>query len=65
MSNIAQWIWKDDFWSKNCLSPAALLGTSKNGLKKIDNILASISKDKRVVNQQQLEDWYSGDEEPF
>jgi hypothetical protein len=65
MSNIAQWIWKDDFWSKNCLSPAALLGTSKNGLKKIDNILASISKDKRVVNQQQLEDWYAGDEEPF
>lgn len=65
MCNIAQWIWKDDFWSKNCLSPAALLSTSKNGLKKIDNILASISKDKNVVNQRQLEDWFAGDEEPF
>lgn len=65
MGNIAQWIWKDDFWSKNCLSPAALLSTSKNGLKKIDNILASISKDKSVVNQRQLEDWFAGDEEPF
>ena len=30
----------DDFWKQNALSPAGLLAKSKNGLRKIDNILA-------------------------
>lgn len=65
MEAIARWIWADEFWSKNCLSPAALLGNSKNGLKKIDNILASISKDKRVVAQREVAEWLNESEVEF
>lgn len=33
---------KDAFWGKNALSPAGLLAKSKNGLRKVDNILVSM-----------------------
>jgi hypothetical protein len=57
MQNIFEWIKQDDFWQKNCLSPASLLNTSKNGVKKIDNVLASISRDKGYVARLQMNEW--------
>jgi hypothetical protein len=58
MRNIFEWIKKDDFWSKNCLSPCALNKKSAaNGLRKIDNIINSISKDKKTVEKMQYDQW--------
>jgi hypothetical protein len=58
MRNIFEWIKQDDFWSKNCLSPCALnKKSSSNGLRKIDNIINSISKDKKTVAKMQYDQW--------
>jgi hypothetical protein len=58
MRNIFEWIKQDDFWSKNCLSPCALnKKSSSNGLRKIDNIINSISKDKKTVEKMQYDQW--------
>lgn len=58
--NVWEWIKQDDFWAKNCLSPVSLLAKSKaNGLKRIDNIMASIAKDKGYlmkIEAQKMED---------
>jgi hypothetical protein len=37
-----QFIIGDSFWSSNCQSPAGLLGVGKNGVRKIDNVIANI-----------------------
>jgi len=45
---IFNFIVNDPFWKPNCQSPAGLLRPSKNGVRKIDNVLAKI-KDKNKV----------------
>ena len=44
---IFEFIVSDTFWSDNCQSPAGLLRESKNGVKKIDNILAKMKQKYR------------------
>jgi hypothetical protein len=66
MRNIFEWIKKDDFWSKNCLSPCALNKKSAaNGLRKIDNIINSISKDKKTVAKAHRNQWEDEGVKPF
>ena len=41
-----QFVTEDDFWKTNAYSPCGLLAKSKNGLRKVDNILAKLRKEK-------------------
>ena len=44
IENLFQFIKNDDFWKENAISPMSLLTISKNGLRKIDNILLRLKK---------------------
>jgi len=50
-----EFVQSDDFWKQNCQSPIGLLRKSKNGLRKIDNILAKIKA--KVAPQAKLQHW--------
>lgn len=44
LRQIFEFVKADKFWSKNCLSPAGLLSKGSNGLRKVENIMASMTK---------------------
>lgn len=43
---VLEFIRGDEFWIKNAISPASLLGKSRNGIRKIDNLLLSMRSSK-------------------
>lgn len=45
---------KDDFWSKNCLSPRGLLKPSANGLRKVDNVITAMRKGEFKSKRKEL-----------
>ena len=45
MGALFEFIRKDDFWKDNCQSPIGLLRKSRNGVRKVDNILAKIKRE--------------------
>jgi hypothetical protein len=44
MTELFEFIVEDDFWAPNAVSPAGLLSKSKNGLRKVDNVLQTLLK---------------------
>lgn len=44
IENLFQFVKNDGFWKENAISPMSLLTVSKNGLRKIDNILLQLKK---------------------
>lgn len=46
LSAVMKWADTDDFWPGNITSPAGLLKVSKNGNRKVDNLLAAFHKSK-------------------
>jgi hypothetical protein len=50
-----EFVQTDEFWRQNCQSPIGLLRKSKNGLRKIDNILAKIKA--KIAPQAKLQRW--------
>ena len=44
IENLFQFVKNDSFWKDNAISPMSLLTVSKNGLRKIDNILLQLKK---------------------
>jgi hypothetical protein len=44
IENLFQFVKNNDFWKENAISPMSLLNVSKNGLRKIDNILLQLKK---------------------
>jgi hypothetical protein len=55
LEELLAFVRQDDFWSKNALSPASLLNRSKNGNRKIENILiaARPKQDKLMAQLEQ------------
>lgn len=45
MNGLFDWIRNNPFWSTNALSPVSLLSFSKNGLRKVDNVISSMQKE--------------------
>ena len=43
MAQVLDFIRQDEFWAGNAVSPGGLMRKSKNGLKKIDNIVARVA----------------------
>ena len=55
---VFEFIKRNEFWQKNCISPMSLKTKSKNnGLFKIDNIIAAMRMDKKTFVEQQNEQW--------
>lgn len=48
VTKLFEWVKDDEFWSRNALSPQAVRGRSKNGLKKIENILARMQENQKA-----------------
>jgi hypothetical protein len=44
LNYLFEFICADDFWRDNCQSPAGLLRKSRNGVRKIDNILSNMRR---------------------
>jgi len=49
---VLDFVVQDDFWVKNALGPMGLLTRGKNGLRKIDNILAAMKSSKEWRSKQ-------------
>lgn len=45
---------KDSFWGKNCLSPCGLLKPSTNGLRKVDNVISAMRRDEMSAKQRSI-----------
>lgn len=58
-----KFIENDEFWRKNAVSPNGLLTKSKNGSRKIDNILNRMKPPEDLVKKALLE--YANSEEPI
>ena len=50
MAAFFRFVRDDDFWRDNCQSPVGLLKRSRNGNRKVDNILASIRRETYKVS---------------
>lgn len=50
VQEVFQFVSTDEFWAKTVQSPCALLGQSKNGLRKIENIVNSMKGSKRYAS---------------
>jgi hypothetical protein len=55
MLKIMEYVQRDEFWSKNAVSPCGLVKKSANGLYKIENILAQMQKDRGWKHKMMLE----------
>jgi len=55
MLKIMEYVQRDEFWSKNAVSPCGLTKKSANGLYKIENILAQMQKDRGWKHKMMLE----------
>ncbi len=51
MRKVLRFIQRDPFWSEQALSPCGLLKRSKNGLYKMENLLASMKTDRSWQNE--------------
>jgi hypothetical protein len=54
MGKILRFVQQDSFWSENATSPCGLLKRSKNGLYKMENLLAAIKTDRGWLNSEIL-----------
>jgi hypothetical protein len=57
------WIKKDSFWSEHAISPSSLLTDSRNGIKKIDNILSQMRN--QIVRENPFIDFDENWQNPF
>ncbi len=58
-----RWIKKDSFWSEHAISPSSLLTDSRNGIKKIDNILSQMRN--QIVRENPFIDFDENWQNPF
>lgn len=64
LSEVLKFIEKDEFWRKNAISPFGLLKkSSKNDLRKIDNIITRMKTRQHRVDQAMQE--FINDDKPF
>jgi hypothetical protein len=59
MTEMLRWIKQDQFWCDKAISPMSLLSKSKNGLRKLDNVLTAMkpkSVNKRIKIEQTMKD---------
>lgn len=61
MLDLLAWVKADTFWCNKIASPYGLLKKSTNGLRKIENALASSKSKAQIRNDQIKADW---DENP-
>jgi len=54
MGKILRFVQQDSFWAENATSPCGLLKRSKNGLYKMENLLAAMKTDRAWLNQEIL-----------
>lgn len=50
VAEVFDFVRQDDFWRPNAISPQSLRGRSKNGLRKIENVLVAMRKNKPRSN---------------
>lgn len=55
LREVFEFVQEDDFWRPNAISPAGLLTKSKNGLLKIDNLIAAVKGAPKYKTARELE----------